>query len=335
MPAAAAAPRVLMARMLGNDLAGLHGEAQTLDNLRFTLMHEASPPEVTEVFVLNRIVDAEKRRQLRALLDAYGVEHAEIPYEPEALLRLGRPAADAGARALRAHNLYAVNNNACRNWCIDYGRANGFDWTFVLDSNSFFLADDLRAILRDLRALDPAAEGAPHYLAFHQARLKDRRMQNEDLLRADAPARVRALPSREPQLAFHRRADVRFHPKIPYGSSPKAELLQVLGVQGEWATWGAHLEYVSARRTSAATRARVAVRAERAVRLHPQHEGNDFRTNKKNRERGLLQLVPGEWRAWERRCQWLPDASAAGTCTRAWAAWARARPRPRPRRCRS
>ena len=40
-------------------------------------------------------------------------------------------------KILKDHNLYLINNNGCRNYCINYGKNNGYKWTFVLDSNSF------------------------------------------------------------------------------------------------------------------------------------------------------------------------------------------------------
>ena len=46
------AVRILMIRMLGNDLSALHGETQTYDNLKFTLEHELCLPHITKHYVL-------------------------------------------------------------------------------------------------------------------------------------------------------------------------------------------------------------------------------------------------------------------------------------------
>ena len=67
------AVRILMIRMLGNDLSALHGETQTYDNLKFTLEHELCLPHITKHYVLNRIVDPAKLERLEALLQQYAV----------------------------------------------------------------------------------------------------------------------------------------------------------------------------------------------------------------------------------------------------------------------
>ena len=130
-------------------------------------------------------------------------------------------------RQLRTHNLYLVNNNGCRNWCIDYGKRMHFQWTVVLDSNSFFLPDAMRQLHKTL-TVSPSVQ----YMAFTQVRLKDGELRNDILLTNDASAAIQSLPPQEPQLAFRHDSTLSFNVDIPYGSSPKAELpvSQVNGV---------------------------------------------------------------------------------------------------------
>ena len=54
--------KYLMIRILGNDLDGLHGSNQTLENLAFTLENEYNFSNCKKMFVLNRIVSIEKKK---------------------------------------------------------------------------------------------------------------------------------------------------------------------------------------------------------------------------------------------------------------------------------
>ena len=47
--------KILIIRILGNDLEGLHGQNQTLDNLKFTLENEPKFPNCKKMFLLNRM----------------------------------------------------------------------------------------------------------------------------------------------------------------------------------------------------------------------------------------------------------------------------------------
>ncbi|GAG01137.1 unnamed protein product, partial [marine sediment metagenome] len=63
-------PRVLLVRILGNDLPGLHGKSQTARNLSFTLEHEPELEGADKAFLLNRITDADERRRLREIISS-------------------------------------------------------------------------------------------------------------------------------------------------------------------------------------------------------------------------------------------------------------------------
>ena len=53
--------KILLFRILGNDLSGLHGENQTFTNLKFTLENEPDFLNTDKMFLLNRIIDPEKK----------------------------------------------------------------------------------------------------------------------------------------------------------------------------------------------------------------------------------------------------------------------------------
>lgn len=263
--------KYLVIRMLGNDLAGLHHPQQTIKNLEFTLENEPDFPSTDKVFVLNRIFDVYKQRKIIALLEKHNKRFVVIPFEyavwnklpplsaskrgemdkffknktirrklknaiPETLrekfgIRQSSSAREACWKylyLLQAHTLYICNNNACRNFCIEYGKKKGYDWTFVFDSNSFLTNEYYNRIINKIKT-------ARDYIIIPQVRLDDGKLKNEAILAGDE--RIDELMLREPQIGFHRSAPGRFNPKIPYGSSPKAEFLRRLGVPGEWQGW--------------------------------------------------------------------------------------------------
>lgn len=88
-----------------------------------------------------------------------------------------------------------MNNNACRNYCISYGKKNGYTWTFVLDSNNFFTKDAFEAIVNNI-------DKNTSYLIFPQKRLNDNGLSNEHLLSKNFKQQTDKLPIQEPQIAF-------------------------------------------------------------------------------------------------------------------------------------
>ena len=59
----------LIFRIIGNDLEGLHGSSQTISNLEFTIKNEYMFKHCTKMYVLNRVVDIEKKNKIIKLLN--------------------------------------------------------------------------------------------------------------------------------------------------------------------------------------------------------------------------------------------------------------------------
>ena len=61
--------RILISRILGNDLSALHNKDQTFNNLKFTLENEtdfnklSNEYEINYLYVLNRIYSIEKKKK--------------------------------------------------------------------------------------------------------------------------------------------------------------------------------------------------------------------------------------------------------------------------------
>ena len=217
----------LIIRILGNDLSGLHGSDQTITNLKFTLEHEPNFPNTKKLFLLNRIYNTEKRQNIIKLLEKHSVDYIELPFQLSEFNKLKYGKNNNKFLKYYEYNLYLVNNNGSRNYCIDYGKKNGYNWTFALDSNAFFTQNMWDNIFDNLK---PETE----YISLPQKRLSEKNLSNETILNN---LDLDLLPEQEPQIAFHKNSKLKYNDKIPYGSSPKAEMLRVLKVPGKWNKW--------------------------------------------------------------------------------------------------
>jgi hypothetical protein len=207
-------------RILGNDIPPRHSPTQTLTNLAFILGNEPVLPGCERRFLLNRIVDAQIKMQLIALIDEAGLRWHDIPFVPDEFRRLETPYEKA---------LYLTNQNAARNRCIELGLADG-DTVLPFDGQSFFTAQGWSAM-----AAAMIADGAGKYFTVPMFRLSDNRLA---LASWGRPGFEDADHTRtEPQLIVRRGCDIRFNPYLTYGQANKVELLMRLGVAGPWDAW--------------------------------------------------------------------------------------------------
>ena len=236
--------KILIFRILGNDLQGLHGEDQTFTNLKFTLENESEFPNTTKMFLLNRIYDLYKKNKIIKLLESYNYKYIEIPFNLNEYKKISYDKNidkliknHKNVRSnknifigLREHNLYLVNNNGSRNYCIEYGKNKGFDWIFPLDSNAFFTDYHFKEVYSLI-----VNNNNIEYIIIPQVRIASGKLKNEDIFYSRDI--IENLKTNEPQIGFKSNSRLLFNPKIPYGSCPKAELLRVLGVPGRWENW--------------------------------------------------------------------------------------------------
>ena len=238
-------PRVILYRILGNDLPPRHSPGQTLANLRELLAHEPPLPGLEKRWLLNRIVDPELEVQLREAIAPSGQRIDAIPFRFEEYRMvwcdLGATPEDrhpwsesfaaldpvAQSRVVdyiaRHKNCYAMNNNGARNQAIRLGLADA-PWVFPWDGGCLLPAYAWE-VLRPLTALEELS-----YLAVPMVRLRGGERPG------DQPE-VRAVQRDEPQLGFSRRARLHFDDALRYGSMPKAMLLRRIGLPGPWQEW--------------------------------------------------------------------------------------------------
>jgi len=282
--------KYLFARILGNDVPGLHGENQTIINLKFTLENESQYPNADYVYVLNRIYDINKKKEIIEILNHYNMNYVDIPFSIKEfneilkkniriLVEPHNRISNRSKQHLTYFNHYIVNNNGARNFTLRYGRKNNYTWTFVLDSNSYI--DDVL-----YQAIEKAVSEHPDskYLIMSQARLKDGNLTN-DVVLTDSK-KIDELPEQEPQIAFHVSTTTVFDQRLPYGSAPKAEFISSLGVPGKWNQWTSLVQAklnIRPRKINESW-----IKTSRIVRLHPQESNNDISKNYALREQGIL-----------------------------------------------
>ena len=142
-------PHLLVYRILGNDLPPMQSVGQTRWNVAFTLTHEPPPPQgVERRWLLNRIVSASERRQLRALLAVHG-QIVDEPFPPSR--HAHTPTVASNSTLLWRTALPATNQNAARNAALRLGAATGATWVLPLDGQVFITRDAWHGILAALQ----------------------------------------------------------------------------------------------------------------------------------------------------------------------------------------
>lgn len=280
---------------MGNDLDKLHGHNQTYSNLEFTLKNEPIFPNTDKIFMLNRIYDIEKKKNIIKLLDKYNFKYIDLPFDIEEFNKIkydSRINEYINVNKLKLknskiifnklynHNLYLINNNGARNFCLNYGKKKGYLWTFVLDSNSYFTQKLFYKIINNVKT-------DTSYIIIPQIRLSDNKLTNESVLSNNF--NENAFQIQEPQIAFKYDSKLEFNSKIPYGSSPKAELLRVLQIPGKWNKWDDNKNIYNIK-----DRKKVKVKFQvlsKIIRLNPQNKDNQSKNNYKLRIIGLNNLI--------------------------------------------
>ena len=297
--------RILISRILGNDLSALHNKDQTYNNLKFTLENESDFNELTDkyeikyLYVLNRIYSKEKKKKIIDLLKKHNKDYVDIKFniiefencfdksnlhifkkdiiledeynKDEILLR----------QYLKKFNLYIINNNGSRNFCLKFGKKNNYDWNFVLDSNSYFTDKLFLDIINNIK-------NNSRYILMDQLRLAENKLKNDDLLKENIHSELMKLPRREPQIAFHIDSKFEFNDKIPYGSAPKQEMINLIRGPEHSNNRDAYLHYKIKQREKTDEKHQ---NLSAIIRLDPDNPKNEVVSNRLNRNLGLYELI--------------------------------------------
>ncbi|ORY03606.1 hypothetical protein K493DRAFT_206758 [Basidiobolus meristosporus CBS 931.73] len=232
--------KILLYRILGNDLPPRHKPGQTLHNVQFILQHESAFPDTEKWWIINRIVDPDQEQAIIELLDRYHQKYVRIPFVEEEyqshdfryeefpvkdFFRSREFSALGNMGKLRIidfsyhnKNLYVMNNNGGRNFALEHGRRMGPKWIFPLDGNCFFTQQAFNEIRRNL---DMYGDSYKYFVIPMVRALNNTEIILNPEERPDA--------SQEPQLIFRADAKETFNAQMRYGRRPKLELLWRLG----------------------------------------------------------------------------------------------------------
>jgi hypothetical protein len=238
-----AAGKAIIYRILGNDLPPRYSPGQTLSNLCFILEKEPELDGLEKRLLSNRIVDPLLQEELQRTIEAVGQRFDLIPFRAEEYRQVW---SDLGAtppechpwspefqhlspleRARireyigRAKNLYLMNNNSARNLALELGFVDGADWVLPWDGGCFLQEWAWEEMVEAMRRPDL------HYLCVPMHRLQD----HTAML---TPEKCGHLAMVEPQRGFSREAAIWFDPTLRYGSGPKWQVLERIGVPGAW-----------------------------------------------------------------------------------------------------
>ncbi|MFY8148355.1 MAG: hypothetical protein ACOVNL_03950 [Prochlorococcaceae cyanobacterium] len=234
--------QAVLYRILGNDLPPRYSPGQTLSNLQFTLENEPELPGLEKRWLLNRIVCPETLAALQATIRAAGQRFDVIPFEEEAYRQVWTDLGDTPPEChpwcadyqqlprlmqlriidyiARFKNQYLMNNNAARNCAIALGLEDA-EWVLPWDGGCFLPAWAWAELQEAMHRPEL------RYLCIPMHRLRD-------LSRLPTAEESEQLELVEPQLALARSAALRFDPALRYGSGPKWQFLQRIGLPGPW-----------------------------------------------------------------------------------------------------
>jgi hypothetical protein len=294
--------KYLIARIIGNDISTIHGNNQTYNNLLFTLKNESKFKNTDKIFILNRIIDKKNLSNIIKLLKKYSYPYINIKFDYNEFKKIPKLEKNIISlchnilhkknfyvkenhcillsNGLLNYKLYIMNINYARNICIKYGKSNGYEWTFALDSNSYFTEEYYNDIILNI-------EKETEYITIPQIRLSEGSYNNNDILKS--PDKMNALRFNEHQLAFKNTSEYIFNENIPYGTMNKGEFLNALGVPGLWNSWIRDLERINIKQRKFENIKYQTL--SKIIRLNPENKNNKRETNWINRFIGTYILI--------------------------------------------
>lgn len=259
--------KIILYRILGNDIPTRHSSGQTIDNLRFILEYEKPHQHIEKRWILNRIFDDEARCKIVSLLKSANHKYSEIPFKESRYLQCWtdvglmplnnlpgtetfkryHPATKARINEYlrREKSLYLVNNNGARNFALTSGFNDGADWVLPWDGGCFLHPSSWNILYEEL------SDSKQNYIFVPMVRVDD----NNELSKTDLTPNADI----EPQICFSKNAHLYLDPTMRYGSMPKSRLLQRIGLPGEWQEGIGHFPWESMDRRAAPDRGKFSV----------------------------------------------------------------------------
>ena len=231
---------IILYRIIGNNILGVHGEKQNIENLKFILEKESDFPNTKKIFILNRIVDNKEKEEIIQNLKKFNYDFIDLEFNPEDLISKGyeleslpsfcfwferkyKSEFTASKNSLLAlKNRYLMNNNGARNLALLDGKEKA-KWVMPWDGNCF-LSDS------QFKELQTSFNSNKHYkyVITPLERILENNIDKNS---------ISTNAVEEPQVSFHYTAKEVFNENLMYGHQPKVELFKRLGYPGKWDEW--------------------------------------------------------------------------------------------------
>lgn len=221
-------PKIVLYRILGNDLPPRHKRGQTYTNLKFILQHEPPLINCQKKWIVNRVVDFREEEKILRLLEEYKQPFIRIPFSlQEYVFCSNRKIVDATVDSQirseadrQRHNkiLYIMNINAARNVALRDGKQIA-DWILPFDGNCCFDMQSWEKVVDKLQA----QQSADKCFVVAMYRIK----RNLEYFHFNPNGHIEF----EPQVIFGKDTDVEFNESYRYGLHNKIELFKRLNLK--------------------------------------------------------------------------------------------------------
>jgi hypothetical protein len=222
-------PKILLYRILGNDLPPRHKRGQTYENLEFILKYEPNFPNCRKKWIINRIFDRKVERKIVKLLEKYRQSYIRIPFVLDEykskILRKIKIVDNEIPRDIKSLTImdlirykkisYITNLNAARNRALSDGIRLA-DWIFPFDGNCCFNKRGLQSVIDKLSI----QKSTNKCFVVPMYRVKSNKQYFNFT--------CKGYKEQEPQIIFGKDSNFKFNVSYIYGSLPKVELLQRL-----------------------------------------------------------------------------------------------------------
>lgn len=202
-------------RIFGNELPPRDLPGQKLKILDFILRKEIPSANTEKWWIVNHVFDPELRKKACEILDHYNSKYIFLPFDKRTY---------ESAKTTQEKMVAAIPINMCRNVALDLGKSR-FDYTAILDGDCYFPGTTWNQITATIESQDK------HF--YYSLPMLRTSIELEE-------QGVTEGPLDEPQIIFHKSADIRFEENLPWGNfRDKLDVLIKLGhndLAGHWHT---------------------------------------------------------------------------------------------------
>ena len=216
---------VLIWRIIGNEIEGRHANDCMYRRLEHILINEDEFDFCTKRYLINRVFDSEQAIRLRDLLMYFKADYSEIPFQADVYRTLPE---DSKAS-------YLTNQAEAKNYCLDYGEENGFNYVIPADSSVLFSRYDAEGLFIFVDPVHGIAAGNSEITCLRVGRHTDFPIGDAGghFEKWELPSGMTLDCPPEPQLMFRSDSETRYDTKVPYGFV-NLEMLTRLSISGPW-----------------------------------------------------------------------------------------------------